>query len=163
MGVVLIDVFLMHSGFGAKFTLQKFSSISPCFRGKNLVVLHLSCIIAHKTLFSPSFWCENMAIKVPHFHDENSAKFLVWCTMVCIDMLILRRAEALQSIKHVNAHRLHRETNVSQVTWIGTTTPRWPCTQYTINIPTVMPWAHTHTIRPGVLMVSEGRSHYHKS
>ena len=63
-----------------------------------------------------------MAIKVPHFHDENSAKFLVWCTMVCIDMLILRRAEALQSIKHVVVHCIHKETNVTQVTCIRTIT-----------------------------------------
>ena len=81
MGVVPINVSLVHSIFGAKFPRWKFGSISPCFRGKNLAAIRLRCIIAHKTLFSPSFSCENTATEVPHFHGENPAKFHIWCAM----------------------------------------------------------------------------------
>ena len=58
------------------------------------------------------------------YHGENLAEFHVWCVMAHqqgflfvyitrIDMLILWRVEALQSIKHVDAHRIHGETNVT--------------------------------------------------
>jgi len=38
------------------------------------------------------------------------------------NMYMLERAEAPQSIKHINACRIHKETNVTQVTWIETIT-----------------------------------------
>ena len=83
-----------------------------------------SCIIARQMLFSPSFQRENAVMGMPHFHGKNPTKFHVWCTMahqqgfvtlymVLIDMLILWWAEALQSVKHVNACRIHRETNIT--------------------------------------------------
>ena len=75
-------------------------------------------------LFSPSFWRENMAMGIPYFHGENLAEFRVCYAMayrqdfafvsaVHIDMLILWRAEALQSIKHVVACRIHGEIIVT--------------------------------------------------
>ena len=79
--MVLIDASLVYFGVIAKFPRQKFDSILSFFRGGNPTALHLRCVIAHKTLFSPSFRYENMATKVPHFHYENSAEFQVWCVM----------------------------------------------------------------------------------
>ena len=57
--------------------------------------------------------------KVPRFHSKNSAKFRVWYAMAhrqgfvpvymaCVSMCVLRRAEAHQSNKHVNACRIHQ-------------------------------------------------------
>ena len=85
-------------GNGAKFPQQKSSNISPYFHSGNPVALRLRCVITHKTLFSPSFGHENTATKVPHFHGE---------------MLVLGHAGALQSIKHIDARRIHGETNVT--------------------------------------------------
>ena len=65
-----------------KFSQQKSSSISPYFRGKNLIALCLRCVIARQTLFSPSFCHENTAMGMPYFHGENPAEFHVWCAMV---------------------------------------------------------------------------------
>ena len=65
----------------AKFLQQKYSSISPNFSGKNLAVLCLRCVIAHQTLFLPSFWHENTAIGMPYFHGKNPAKFHIWWAM----------------------------------------------------------------------------------
>ena len=87
-------------------------------------MLRLRCVIAHKTLFSPSFRSVNMIMGMPHFHGENSAEFHVWCAMahqqgftsvytMCLDMLILWQAKALQSVKHVDACCIHGETNVT--------------------------------------------------
>ena len=75
-------------------------------------------------LFSPSFRHKNMATGMPHIYGENLAWFRIWCAMVyqqgfasmytaCIDMLILWWVEALQSLKHVYACRIHGETNVA--------------------------------------------------
>ena len=66
----------------AKFPQWKFGSILPFFHGGNLAVLRLRCIIAHKTLFSPSFCCEYIVTEVPNFHSENPVEFRVWCAMV---------------------------------------------------------------------------------
>ena len=60
-------------GIVAKFPQQK------C--GRNLVALRLRCVIEHKTLFSPSFHRENMAMGMPYFHGENLTEFRVWCAM----------------------------------------------------------------------------------
>ena len=76
------------------------------------------------TLFSPSFWCENTAIGMPHFHGENLAKFWVWCPIAYqqgfayvytarFDMFAPWRVEALQNVKHVDMCCIHRETNVT--------------------------------------------------
>ena len=105
-------------------SMRKSSSISPYFCGKNLAALRLRCVIAHKMLFSPSFRRVNMIIGMPHFHGENLAEFHVWCAMahqqgftsvytMCLDMLILWQAKALQSVKHVDACCIHGETNVT--------------------------------------------------
>ena len=72
-GMILIDA--------SKFPQQKSDSISAYFRGENLTVLRLRCVIAHKTLSLSSFRHENMATKVPHFHGENLAEFCIWCIM----------------------------------------------------------------------------------
>ena len=99
-------------GIGAKFPRQKSDSISPYFCGDNPVAFCLRCVIAHKTLFSPSFCCE----KMPYFHEKNLAKFCVWCAMVhrqgfvpiytaCVSVFILRQ--------NTNACCIHRETNVT--------------------------------------------------
>jgi len=64
-------------GIIAKFPWWKSDSISPYFRGGNLAALHFRCVIAHKTLFSPSFQCENTITGMPHFHDRNPEKFHV--------------------------------------------------------------------------------------
>ena len=69
-------------GIVAKFPRQETSSILPYFHGGNPVTLRHECIIAHKTLLSPSFCYENMATKVTHFHDESLEEFRVWCAMV---------------------------------------------------------------------------------
>ena len=68
-------------GIVAKFPWQKSNSISFYFRGGNLIAVRLKCVIAHKTLFSPSFYLENMAIGMPYFHGENLADFRVWCAI----------------------------------------------------------------------------------
>ena len=60
-----------------KFPRQKSGSISSYFRGGNLVMLSLRCVIAHKMLFSPSFWRENTTMGMPHFHGENLVEFCV--------------------------------------------------------------------------------------
>ena len=63
-------------------------------------------------------------MEVPRFHGENLAVFCVWCAMAhrqgfalvymaFIDMLVPSQAKALQSIKHVDACHIHRETNVT--------------------------------------------------
>ena len=92
--------------------MQKFGSASPW------------CVIVHQTLFSLSFGRVNTTMGMPHFHGENPVEFWGWGIMAhqqgfssvytaCIDMLVLWRAEALQSIKHVDACRIHEETNVT--------------------------------------------------
>ena len=84
----------------------------------------LTGVIAHRTLSSPSFYCESTTIGMPHFHGENSAKFRVWCAMAHwqgfapvytahANMLMLGQARALQSIKHIDACCIHGETNVT--------------------------------------------------
>jgi len=62
---------------GNKFSQWKSSSILPYFCGGNPIVLHLRCVIAHQTLFSPSFRCENTKMGMPHFHNENPSEFRV--------------------------------------------------------------------------------------
>ena len=70
----------------------------------------------------------------PIFTAKNPKEFCVWCAMahlqgsmpiykVCIDMLVLRQAEALHNIKHVDMCRIRGETNFTQLTWIKTITP----------------------------------------
>ena len=111
-------------GIVAKFPRRKSDSISPYFHGGNLVALCLRCIIAHKTLFSPSFWSENTVMGMPHFHGKNPAKFFIWCAMahrqgfmlvytMPANVLMLGRAGAPQSIKHVDTWSIHGETNVT--------------------------------------------------
>ena len=111
-------------GIVAKFWRRKSDSILPCFSGGNPAALRLKCIITHNTLFSPSFFCENMAIGMPHFHGENLAKFRIWCTIAhrqgfmpvyttCAYMLMLRWPGAPQSIKHIDTCRIHGETDVT--------------------------------------------------
>ena len=111
-------------GIVAKFPWQKLGRISPYFRGKNPAMLCLRCVIANKTLFSPSFRRENTAMGMPHFHSENLAEFRIWCAMAHLqgfmpiyaahaNMLALVRAEAPQSIKHIDTCHIHGETNVT--------------------------------------------------
>ena len=68
-----------------------------------------------------------MAMEVPHPHDENLIVFPFWCTMAHrlgfttvytarVNMLMLRLARAPQRIKHIDACRIHKEINVTQVT-----------------------------------------------
>ena len=98
----------------AKFPRRKSSRILSYFCGGNPATLCLKCVIVHKTLFSSSFHYKNTAIEVPHFHSENLAEFRVWCIVVHrqgfmpvyttrANMLVLRRARAPQSIKHIGA------------------------------------------------------------
>ena len=107
---------------------RKFGSISSYFCGGNLAALHLRCIIAHKTLFSPSFQRENTTMGMPHFHGENPEKFHVWCVMAHQQgfMLVytthanmLGWARAPQIIKHIDTCRIHRETNVTWCHGLG--------------------------------------------
>ena len=118
---------------------RKSDSISLYFRGGNPTTLPLKCVIAHKMLFSPRFRCENMAMGMPYFHDENPVEFCVLCTMAyqqgfmpmymaCANMLVLRRAGAPQSIKHVDTCRIHRETDVTW--WHGSR--RSNCNDYAL-------------------------------
>ena len=65
-----------------KFPWRKSDNILPYFCGGNLVARHLRCVIAHQTLFSPRFRCENMKMGMPHFHNENPSEFRIWCAMV---------------------------------------------------------------------------------
>ena len=81
-GCVHLDqCFLSVFRIGAKFPQRKFDNITPYFHGRNLAILCLRCIIALKTLFSPSFSCKNTAMEVPYFHGENLVEFRVWCAM----------------------------------------------------------------------------------
>ena len=111
-------------GIIAKFPWRKSGNISNYFHGGNPTALHLRCIIAHKTLFSPSFHYENTAIGMPHFHSKNPVKFRVWCVMahrqgfmlvymVRANMLVIGRAKAFQSIKRIDTRSIHRETDVT--------------------------------------------------
>ena len=111
-------------GIIAKFLQQKFGNILPYFQGKNLAVLCLKYVIAHKTLFSPSFRRENTTIGMPYFHNENPVEFCVWCAMVHwqgfmpvytahANMLILGRVEASQSFKYIDTCCIHGETDVT--------------------------------------------------
>ena len=111
-------------GIVVEFPRRKFDSISPYFHGTNSAVFHLRCVIAHETLFSPSFCCENTTTEVPYFHGENSAKFCIWCAMLHrqgfmhvyttrANICMLGQAIAPQSSKHIDACRIHGETNVT--------------------------------------------------
>ena len=52
--------FLSAFGIDAKFPWRKSDSISPYFRGRNLTMLHLKCIIAQKKRYSyQAFHCKN--------------------------------------------------------------------------------------------------------
>ena len=108
----------------ALFLWWKSDSVSPYFRGRNSTALHLRCVIARQTLFSPYFRCENMAMRIPHFYGENSTRFRILCTMAhwkgfaslyttCINMLSPWQAKALQNFKHVDACWIHGETTVT--------------------------------------------------
>ena len=80
------------------------------------------------------------------------------------NMLVLGRAGALQSIKHIDVCHIHGEIDVTQVTWIKTITLQWSCTQYSISMHLQQfPWTHTHTTRSRALMTGEGCSHSHES
>ena len=87
---------------------RKFGSILPYFHGGNPTALHLKCVIAHKTLFSPSFHRENMAMAMPHFHMKKIGRVHIWCPMAhqqnfmpvytaCANMLVQGQAGALQN------------------------------------------------------------------
>ena len=78
MGVVPNDVFLVHLESLPKFPWRKSSNVLPYFRGGNLAVLRLKCVIVHKTLLLPSFQRENTAIGMPHFHNKYSAGFRIY-------------------------------------------------------------------------------------
>ena len=81
MGMVSIDASEMCLELLPKFPWKKFDNISFYFHGGNLIAVRLKCVIAHKTLFSPSFHLKNMAIGMPYFHGENLADFRVWCAI----------------------------------------------------------------------------------
>ena len=81
MDVVPNDVFLVHLESLPKFPWRKSSNVLPYFRGGNLAVLRLKCVIVHKTLLLPSFRRENMVMKMPYFHGKNLVEFRVWCAM----------------------------------------------------------------------------------
>ena len=50
------------------------------------------------------------------------------------------------------------------VTWIKTITPRWLCTQYSMNMHLQqLPWAHTHSTRLRALITRKGHSCSHES
>ena len=109
----------------ALFSWRKSGNILPYFCDKNPAALLLVCVIAHKTLSSPSFCHENTEIGMPHFHGKNPVKFCVWCAMahrqgfmpmytMCANMLILWQARASQSIEHIDTCHIHKET---VVTW----------------------------------------------
>ena len=126
--VVTINASLACFGIVAKFPWQKSGSILPYFLYEILAAFCFRCVIVHKTLFSPSFCGENTATKMPHFYRKNLAEFCIWCAMAhqqgfapvymaCVSMFILMWAEAHQSVKHVDACRIHRETNVTS--WHG--------------------------------------------
>ena len=119
-GYGLDQCFWSEFGVVAKFPRQKSDSILPYFRGRNLEVLCLRCVIARKMLFSPSFPCENTAMGYAPFSRWKSGR--VSCLVrygalarfrVCIDMLVLWWVEALQSMNHVDVCRIYRETNVT--------------------------------------------------
>ena len=76
-----------------------------------------------------------MGKKVSYFHGENPAEFRIWCAIIYqkgftpvymthANMLVLGQAKAPQSIKHIDACRIHGETNFTQVTWIETIRPQ---------------------------------------
>ena len=83
---------------------------------------------------------------------------------VHIDILVLWRAEAHQSIKHVDVCRIHGKTNVIWWQRIKTITLRWSCTQYSMNMHLRQsPWAHTQATRLRTLMTREDHSRSHES
>ena len=147
----------------AKFPRQKSSNISPYFHGENPAALRLRCIIACKTLFLPSFRHENTTMGMPHFYNENLTKFRVWCAMAHqqgfvlvytarAKVLVLGRAGAPQSNKHVDTCHIHEETNVTR--WHGSGRSHrgdyahnmtWICTCNKCLEHTLMPQGQEHS------------------
>ena len=61
------ESFVSTFGIATKLPWQESSSISPYFFGRNHATFQIKCIVAHKTLFSPGFYCENKAKGCPIF------------------------------------------------------------------------------------------------
>ena len=60
---------------------ENLAAFFPNFRGGNPIALRLRCVIAHQTLFSPSFLRENTEMGMPHFHGKNLTEVHIWCAM----------------------------------------------------------------------------------
>ena len=83
---------------GAKFPRWKSGSILPYFCGGNLATLRLRCVIAHKTLFSPSFRRENTTTRMPHrSHRNDCAHNIAW---ICTYNNCLGHIPTLQGQEH---------------------------------------------------------------
>ena len=104
-----------------------------------------------------------MAMRMPYFSDKNLTKFHFWCAIahrqdfmpvyeVRANMLMLGRAGAPQSIKHIDACYIHGETNVTW--WHGSRRSHrddcahkiaWICTysNYLGHIPTLQGQKHS--------------------
>ena len=118
-GVVPINAFQVCFEIITRFPRWKSDNISPYFRGGNLAMLYLRSVIACQMLFSPSFRCENAAMGMPYFHDENLAKFHVWCTsrvsrIQSISMCLhYGKQKPSKVLDHTDMCHIHRETNVT--------------------------------------------------
>ena len=123
MGVVLINAFQVCFKVIARFPQRKSSNISPYFRGGNPAALHLKCIIARQTLFSPSFQRKNMAMGMPIFMAKSSR---VSCLVRYVTPAGFRtyvygvywHAHTVMSwpskvLKYVDMYHIHGETNVT--------------------------------------------------
>ena len=131
-----------------KFPQRKFGSILPYFHGGNPTALHLRCVIACQTLFSPSFRHENMAIGMPLFTAKIWQSFTfsaLWCTDRVLHMCIWciltfshhDEPKPSKVLEYVDTCRIHRETNVTW--WHGARQSHhngcahniaWICTYY---------------------------------
>ena len=66
--------------------------------------------------------------------------------------------QACWCVSHTRGNQCHL------VTWIETITPRWSCTQYSMNMHLrQLPWVYTHITRSRALMTRKGHSRSHES
>ena len=138
-----------------QFPLQKSSSISPYFHGRNPAALCLKFVIAHKMLFTKlsmweygngdvpfSCWKSSRGLRLVHYGAP--ARF-----RVCVYSMY-RHARTVTSwnpSKHQVCWCVSYtwENQCHLVTWIETITPKWSCTQYSMNMHLrQLTWVHNH-------------------
>ena len=91
-------------------TLLAYLELLPNFYNENQAAFRLWCVIAHKTLFSPSFCCENTANKGAPFSQRKSGRVL---HLVRYSAPVGFCAFVYCVHQHVDVCHIHGETNVT--------------------------------------------------